>query len=65
MHSPINSHSRLFFKEESLKEADTSALKMPFSTTNKSFNFQILDRTLFTASKVYKCDISETDKCIK
>ena len=38
---------------------------MPLSTIYKSFNFQILNRTLFTASKAYKCNIRENDKCIK
>ena len=40
--------------EKSLKEAYILSLKMPLSTIYKSFNFQILNRTLFTASKAYK-----------
>ena len=51
--------------EKSLKEAYILSLKMPLSTIYKSFNFQILNRTLFTASKAYKCNIRENDKCIK
>ena len=51
--------------EKSLKEAYSKSLKMPLSTIYKSFNFQILNRTLFTAEKAFKCKINDNDKCIK
>jgi len=38
---------------------------MPLSTSYISFNFQNLNRRPFTASKAYKCNIKENDKCIK
>ena len=44
---------------------DEKSLKMPFLTIYKSINFKILNRTLLTASKAYKYNIRETDKCIK
>ena len=61
----IHIRDQLFvIDEKSLKEAYILSLKMPLSTIYKSFNFQILNRTLFTASKAYKCNIRENDKCI-
>ena len=51
--------------EKSLKEAYSKSLKMPLSTIYRSFNFQILNRTLFTAEKAFKCRINDNDKCIK
>merc|ERR1712105_254248 len=51
--------------EKSLKEAYILSLKMPLSTIYRSFNFQILNRTLFTAEKAFKCRINDYDKCIK
>ena len=38
---------------------------MPLSAIYKSLNSQILNKTLFTASKAHECNKRENDKCIE